>query len=251
MSSSIANAYEVNFVRHGESTWNVEGRMQGQGILSTSDEKPEGKYQIITGAKGEKFIDSAVLTEKGKEQAKELAEVIKASLADKRNVLLLSSDLLRCKQTAEVVEKTLKSAGFNVTVQYDPRLREANHGRLSGMYEREYRALDYFQNYKKLNPEEQFKTAMDPLFGENYLTVAKRTHDAIVDAIKQFPEHEIYAITHGGPMRASYAYLKDDSVPFSDEYNIANQIKNCAMMTVRGYGASNSNLQIELKNLAK
>ncbi len=67
--------------------------------------------------------DSFVLNETGKAQAVTAAEKLKRFNIEK----IVSSDLTRAKQTAEIIKDIL-----NVTVEYDPRLREYDFGRLNG-----------------------------------------------------------------------------------------------------------------------
>ena len=85
-------------VRHGETAWNVEARLQGQ-------------------------IDIP-LNERGEEQARRAAR----SLADDRPDIVVSSDLARARATAETI------ASFNrVPLFLDPALRERSFGSFEGM----------------------------------------------------------------------------------------------------------------------
>ncbi|MES2344899.1 MAG: histidine phosphatase family protein [Chlamydiota bacterium] len=226
-----ADVSAVNFVRHGESTWNVEGRLQGQG------EPKEGllgnEEGVVFGLKGRALLDSSILTEEGQGQALELANKIFTWLGEKKRIVLVSSDLKRCRGTTEIVEKFLKFKSIETLVFYDERLREADHGILSGMLEAEYRQLECFKQYKTFTPEQQFTMAMDPEYGENYLSVAERVNKAVMQYRLQFPEDEIYFVTHGGPMRAIYTHLTGSIAPFSTEYDIAGQLKNCSIMKVQ------------------
>src|SRR5258706_3755800 len=63
------------------------------------------------------------LTERGVEMIKESAEKLK----DKNIDLIFASDLLRTKQTAEIVGKTLK-----LEPEFDKRLREISFGIMNG-----------------------------------------------------------------------------------------------------------------------
>lgn len=250
MAILTCSASNVHFIRHGESTWNVAGKLQGQGTIGEEEAK---EYQDIFSTKNPetKLRDSAVLTEKGKKQAQKLGENIKATLSGK-SIVLISSDLLRCKGTTEIVQQILESSETKVVVKYDARLREADHGILSGMKSGEYKKIESYQKREQLDAEGQFRTAMDPDNGENYETVAIRAHEAVLEAIKEFPDQEIYVVTHGGPMKALYTYLTMNSAPFSDESNISSQIKNCAVMTVQGYDSKpSSEIKIVFKEPAK
>ncbi|RJF72711.1 histidine phosphatase family protein [Deinococcus cavernae] len=95
-----ATATEFWVVRHGESTWNVDGRYQGQTDVPLS---PVGMLQAAT-----------------------LAE----RLTGQHFAAVYSSDLLRAAQTARTVAERLAGAP---PVQLDPGLREIDVGQLSGL----------------------------------------------------------------------------------------------------------------------
>ena len=88
------------FVRHGQSTWNLERRVQGQ------QDEPE-------------------LTELGRQQAADTAARL---LGAARIALLLSSDLTRAVQTAEIIGEALR-----LTPVVTPLLREQSLGSLEGL----------------------------------------------------------------------------------------------------------------------
>lgn len=87
----------VYFIRHGETVWNKEGRLQG-------------------------YKDSP-LTKKGEESAKRIGD----SLSKENIEIIYSSDLGRCVQTAEIINQRLK-----VKLIKTPELRERNFGDLNG-----------------------------------------------------------------------------------------------------------------------
>ncbi|MFC4769135.1 histidine phosphatase family protein [Effusibacillus consociatus] len=89
---------EICLVRHGETLWNRESRLQG------SKDVP--------------------LSEAGIEQARIAADQLSKETWD----VLYSSDLSRAKQTAEHVNEQLKVTHF-----IEPGLRERNYGILEGM----------------------------------------------------------------------------------------------------------------------
>jgi broad specificity phosphatase PhoE len=98
-----ARALTLLLVRHGQSEWNVEGRMQGQ-------------------------TPQVALTALGHEQAAAAAE----RLAARRPGALLSSDLRRAVQTAE---HCARATGLPLTTT--PALREQAYGVLEGRPSRE------------------------------------------------------------------------------------------------------------------
>lgn len=85
--------------RHGQTSFNVEGRAQGQ-------------------------LDDSVLTEVGKEQSKTIGKL----LAEKKIEILISSPLRRALQSADLVNKSLK-----VQILEDKRFREAEVGKVEGL----------------------------------------------------------------------------------------------------------------------
>lgn len=90
-------------VRHGECTWNAEGRLPGQ-------------------------ARDVPLTALGRTQAADAA----ARLAGCGATLLLASDLLRAVSTAEVI-----AAALGLSVETSPLLREQGRGVLEGRLHRE------------------------------------------------------------------------------------------------------------------
>jgi broad specificity phosphatase PhoE len=89
---------ELLLVRHGETDWNAEGRLQGQ------TDRP--------------------LNDFGRRQARRLAE----ELADDRIEAIYSSDLARARETAAIVGERL---GLPVT--FDSDLREKDWGNWEGL----------------------------------------------------------------------------------------------------------------------
>src|SRR5204862_5822761 len=85
-------------VRHGETDWNAEGRLQGQ------TDRPLSDY--------------------GRRQARQLAE----ELANEELEAIYSSDLARARETAEIVGERL-----GLPVELDPDLREKDWGTWEGL----------------------------------------------------------------------------------------------------------------------
>lgn len=147
--------------RHGQTIWNAEGRPQGQ-----------HPYPVP-------------LTMTGREQAAELA----AKLADKKIKTLISSDLLRARQTAEIVAEKL-----GLKVEFDPRLREVDYGELNGMYtlEREEKFPDFRECYRDY--DRRFPG------GESFCEVGERMKNAIIDAARKYHHRNLALSTHGNAM---------------------------------------------------
>jgi broad specificity phosphatase PhoE len=87
-------------VRHGESTWNADGRWQGQADPPLS---PLGEQQAAEAGTRVDPVDA-----------------------------VWASDLVRARRTAEIVAGELGANGRGVGVQLDPRLRERDAGEWQG-----------------------------------------------------------------------------------------------------------------------
>ncbi len=123
------------------------------------------------------------LTEKGEKQIQKIAEL----LSNKKIDLIFSSDLLRTKQTAEIVSKKIKKP-----IKFDKRLRELNIGIFNGRTMEEY---ERFIGGKKIN---QFiKT---PEGGENANDVRKRMMDFILEVDGKYIGKNILIVSHGDPL---------------------------------------------------
>src|SRR5437660_2471183 len=96
--TTLRHPLQLVFIRHGSSTWNDEGRIQGQ-------------------------LDPP-LSEKGREQAEKLA----ARLRDETVDALYSSDLQRARSTADAV-----SGAIGKEVALLPELREVALGEWEGL----------------------------------------------------------------------------------------------------------------------
>jgi broad specificity phosphatase PhoE len=109
------------FVRHGQSTWSLERRVQGQ------QDEPE-------------------LTELGRQQA---ADAVARLRGTARIALLLSSDLTRAVQTAEIIGEALC-----LTPVITPLLREQALGSLEGLSTRQ--ATDALAAVELTDPDRRY-----------------------------------------------------------------------------------------------
>jgi broad specificity phosphatase PhoE len=94
---------EIYLLRHGETEWNLEGRLQGH-------------------------LDSP-LTERGRLQAKQLGETVAERLRGRDGVTLQTSPLLRARETAAILSAV---AGF-AEPALEARLREITMGSWDGL----------------------------------------------------------------------------------------------------------------------
>jgi len=121
------------------------------------------------------------LTRKGKKQIKKLAKELKSKKID----LIFSSDLLRTRQTAEIVAGELR-----VKPRYDKRLREFNLGILNGKPLKEVNKFlgKRIRKFKIRAPK-----------AENYTDLKKRMYNFFRDIDKKYSGKTILIISHETP----------------------------------------------------
>ncbi|MDD3735359.1 MAG: histidine phosphatase family protein [Candidatus Pacebacteria bacterium] len=122
------------------------------------------------------------LTPKGKKQAKIAGRKLKSKKID----LIFSSDLLRCKQTAEIVGQEL-----GIKPRYDKRLREFNLGVFNGKLLKE--ANQFFGTPIK-------KFTIRAKNAENYTDLKKRMFDFLKSIDKKYSKKTILIISHEAPL---------------------------------------------------
>lgn len=164
----------IYLVRHGESEWNTLGLMQG----STS---------------------GVPLTKLGIKQARELAGKFKKI----KFAAIFSSDLLRARQTAQIVAFRKKLAVVTTKA-----LRERSFGELEGRtladYERELRrTLDEFH---ALPDAEKFKFNF-PRKIEGIGETVSRVITWLREVAVAYPGKNILAVAHGGVLRLILIHL--------------------------------------------
>ncbi|MFA5791753.1 MAG: histidine phosphatase family protein [Candidatus Paceibacterota bacterium] len=158
---------KLYFVRHGETISN--------------------KNNTTTG-----WVDSP-LNNEGIEQAKETSIEIPLDFSE-----IYCSDLIRCKQTAEIINLKL-----NLPIHYDARLRERNFGSLGGKswddISLEMKEIDRNQKYD-----------YRPYGGESAEDVKKRLFAFIEDIRNQKNNKKILIVTHGGIIRMLHNLLNNE-----------------------------------------
>ena len=147
--------------RHGQTDWNLVNRFQGHSDIP--------------------------LNQTGIEQARRAAPLLFGLRPSK----IISSDLIRAKQTAEELANLSK-----LPIHIDPGLRETNGGKWEGRTGAENRADDYEKLVHWLDGNDE--PAGD--FGERRSEIALRAVTAIENALDQKTE-TLVVVTHGGTAR--------------------------------------------------
>lgn len=149
---------ELWLVRHGQTNWNIDGRIQGQSDVP--------------------------LNETGRSQAQALTEKLK----DVPFVAVYSSDLERARETAEII-----AAAHGLAVQIDARLREVKQGEWEGLSLADIRER-YDWQYRH---NQSYSPDFRPPGGESAREVAERVQAAIEDIHKKHPEGAVLVVSHG------------------------------------------------------
>src|SRR6266481_6518850 len=159
----------IYYIRHGETSWNAEGRLQG--------------------------AQDASLNELGRKQAAHagniLADLFMRDGRDKSTLAFVSSPLGRAQSTMQLVRAELKlpPAAYGL----DDRLREIGYGQWEGSTLAEMQAKDP-ELFAKRQLE---KWTVAPPGGESYVSVQARMQ-SWYDSVRE----DMVAVAHGGTARA-------------------------------------------------
>jgi len=141
------------------------------------------------------------LTEKGRKEIKAAAKKLKKKKID----LIFYSDLLRTKQTAEIIGREL-----GIRPKPEPRLRELNVGVLNGQ---PIDAVGWFYDQeRKLPPLKYYQRRyqLAPAHGETYAQAEKRLLSFIKEMEKKYQGKNILIVSHQRPItlleKAVYGY---------------------------------------------
>lgn len=172
-------------VRHGETTWNRDGRVQG-------------------------WADST-LTDRGRRQAR----AVGARLADQRVDHLVVSDLQRTRETAAL----LQEAGVDAEPAFTRHWRERGFGTYQGLTREEIAA-----RLPEYDPDGSLLAVADVPGGESLAEARERVLDGWehLRATLEAGETAV-VVTHGGPIRALLAAVTGRDLPtLAAEFSPAN-----------------------------
>ena len=154
-------------IRHGQTDWNVKRKWQGHADIP--------------------------LNETGLAQATALATRLKKWPVD----AIVTSDLLRCSQTADVIGLQL-----GLTPTADPIWRERDVGEFSGMTGEEAKAA-----FPELWAATNRKGMIDPPNGEKFMDLRKRGIQAYEKVLAEHEGKMIVIVSHGGLLHTLIAQL--------------------------------------------
>ena len=173
--------HSIYFARHGETVWNVENKICG--------------------------MTDSLLTEKGRQQARELGQKVKESGVQIDEILY--SALSRAADTAKAVAEAT-----GLPARCEPRLREQCFGK----YEGTPRDGAEFRISKT-----HFADRYDG--GESMMQLAQRIYN-LLDELRQDENKTYLLVAHNGIARVVESYFHDMT---NEEYSAAG-IKNCELV---------------------
>ncbi len=183
-------------VRHGETAWNRETRIQGHTDIPLSE---HGLWQ---------------------------AEQVGRALADEGLHAIYSSDLLRAADTARAIGR---HAG--VAVQFDDTLRERHFGRFEGLTHDEIMAThpEEGRRWRERDP------AYGPVGGETLTDFYERVIHAGRRLAARHPGQTIALVAHGGVLDCFYRAATHVGLEAPRSWKITNASVNRLLLTEEGF----------------
>ena len=183
------NTTRFCLVRHGETDWNAERRLQGHTDID--------------------------LNPRGKAQAAQMAKAIKA--IDLQFDVLYTSDLLRAAKTANAIEIV-----FNTKAIVDPALRERHLGVLQGVTTAEAPQFDaeLWKNHLSRDIHEELRG------GESIAQFAERIHQALEKIRLQHLGKTILLVSHGGVLDMMYRLASKQALDAEKAVSVPNASLN-------------------------
>lgn len=174
---------ELIIIRHGETEWNAEGRIQGH--------------------------QDVLLNERGRNQAEAAATRLEGEPVD----AIYCSDLRRAMQTAEPIADAVKTA-----IVADSRLREWKLGVLEGMVPAEARVKEpeAYRIYFERDPEVEVPG------GESIRCRSERATVCVQEILNEWPNGRVIAVTHGGILDDLYRFAKGIALDAKRDWKLYN-----------------------------
>jgi len=189
-------ATRICFIRHGETDWNVDKRIQGH-------------------------IDIP-LNETGRSQAVAMA----FNAGHHSFSAIYSSDLIRAFETAQVLAKR-----ESVPVTKLPQLRERHYGFFEGQVKDDlHQHPEAYAKYKARDLEYDFET------GETIPALAARVDDAVHQMVSHHDGETIAAVTHAGVLDILYRRATGRPLHTPRDFTIPNCALNWFVFDNHGPG---------------
>jgi probable phosphoglycerate mutase len=174
-------------IRHGETAWNAEGRVQGQLDIPLS---PTGFAQ---------------------------AKAVAAALAGESFDAIYSSDLVRVQQTAKPTADLLEKS-----VALDERLRERHYGVFQSITytEAKERFPEDYARFRAKDLDFDFET------GESLRGFNERSLAVINELVEKHSDRNLLIFTHGGVLEIVYRHATGRGLTTPRDFEIPNAALN-------------------------
>jgi broad specificity phosphatase PhoE len=166
--------HRLVFLRHGETDWNAEGRLQGRQDIPLN---PKGRHQA-------------------EKAGRTVAKIIGAAALRSPDLLFQSSPLTRTRQTMEIARAAMGLPIHEYALE--DRLVELTFGEWEGLTWPEVKA----RSPQAASWREGHKWGFIPPGGESYAMLAERLRPWIADL-----DREAVVVSHGGVARALMSLL--------------------------------------------
>jgi probable phosphoglycerate mutase len=183
-------------VRHGETAWNAEHRVQGQLDIPLNDIGLKQAHAVGAALKGERFD------------------------------AIYSSDLARARQTAEPIANAL-----SMTLRIEQDLRERHYGifeRLTYAEVRQKYPEDYAR-FEARDPDYAFRT------GESLTHFSARSIAVVSTIVNRHANQNILVFTHGGVLDKLYRHITGMPLSAERNFGIPNAGLNRVEITADGW----------------
>ena len=174
-------------VRHGETAWNAEGRVQGQLDVPLND---AGLAQ---------------------------ARCVAAALPAGRFRAIYSSDLVRSRQTAAP-----SAARLGLEPRLDERLRERHYGIFQSLTYADCKSKlpEHYARFRDKDPDFCFES------GESLAGFFKRSMACLDEIAARHPGEEVLLFTHGGVLEVAYRHATGRGLSSARDFEIPNAAIN-------------------------
>jgi broad specificity phosphatase PhoE len=154
--------------RHGQTNWNILGKMQGWADNDVLNE----------------------LTEQGIKQAYQLKDQLDTEKID----MIIVSPMKRAKKTAEIIQE-----GREVPIIFDARLKDRNYGVFSGKQRSEFEYHDFWDCKKNVKYPNGDAEGIEDFF--------RRIYTFIEECKIKYPHKNILIITHNSVTKIFQCYF--------------------------------------------
>lgn len=181
---------KILVTRHGQTDWNVLGKIQGQTDIE--------------------------LNNVGRQQARETRNLIK----DEKLDLIITSPSKRAKETAMIINEN-----FNVTIMEDSRLMERKYGQYEGITRDEIKLLKETNSEFNFIWDYNKNIAINNM--ENMKTFCNRIYEFFDEIVKKYKDKNILIVTHGGTAAVIKCYFTKYPLENIVDREKMQGVKNC------------------------